>query len=126
MRRNAMGITLRRRTQDVAMHEPPKQAPAQLELDISSDLKRAPSLTTDWAPRQKKRSELHIRVKSRDLTWHDSDTKSEESEVTVIAAWNGINGRLLGHIGRELTASRVRCVIRDAIIGHMGTVDAIP
>lgn len=81
------------------------------------------------------------------ITWRTApDGKTAQAEATVLAAWYGPQNKLLGHVAQELTAARpassnaaatfeltvpigaakpirLRLVVRDAINGHMGTVD---
>ncbi len=81
------------------------------------------------------------------ISWRiAADDKSEQSEATVLAAWYGAQNRLLGHTAEELTATRpvgsaadaefqlpvplgvvkptrLRLIVRDAVSGHMGTID---
>jgi len=76
------------------------------------------------------------------------DGRSEQAEATVLAAWYGAQNRLLGHVAQELTATRpngskaeavfdlsvplagakperLRLLVRDAVSGHMGTIDIV-
>jgi hypothetical protein len=71
---------------------------------------------------------------------------TETTEASILAAWYDAKGKLLGHAGRELTATRsstdarnpatftlpvavapntkrLRFIVRDAATGRMGTVD---
>ena len=76
------------------------------------------------------------------------DGRSEQAEATVLAAWYGAQNRLLGHVAQELTATRpngskaeavfdlsvplagakperLRLLVRDAVSGHMVTIDIV-
>jgi VWFA-related protein len=84
---------------------------------------------------------------SNNLSWRSGATAgTETTEASILAAWYDTNGKLLGHSGRELTATRsstdgqnsatftlpitiapntkrLRFIVRDAATGRMGTVD---
>ncbi len=84
---------------------------------------------------------------SNNLSWRSgAATGTEITEASVLAAWYDAKGKLLGHAGRELTATRsntdaqspatftlpiavapntkrLRFIVRDAATGRMGTVD---
>ena len=90
-----------------------------------------------------------ITVKATGLDWRAVDAKTERTEATVMAAWYSDKGKLLGHAGKEIDstrpantdaanppdvtftlpanlpaeAARVRFIVRDAVNGHIGTVD---
>jgi VWFA-related protein len=84
---------------------------------------------------------------SNNLSWRSgAAADTETTEASVLAAWYDAKGKLLGHAGRELTATRpntdaqspatftlpvavvpntkrLRFIVRDAATGRMGTVD---
>jgi VWFA-related protein len=130
--------------------EAPKQAKAQLELDISSAVNSAISYNgLTLAAAKAASGNYAITVKAAGLDWTAIDANTERTEATVMAAWYSDKGKLLGHSGKELTANRpastnaanppdvtftlpvalpsgvarVRFIVRDAVNGHMGTVD---
>ncbi len=140
-------------TQSAALVESPKQAKAQLQLDISSAVTSAMSYNGLEIVAAKDGAEYVLRVKSKGLEWRRLDSSTERAEVSAIAAWYNEKGQVLGHIGQELTsirptasapsmepsavfrlavpatpagATRLRFVLRDAISGHIGTVDFGP
>ena len=137
-------------TGNVAATEGPKQAKAQLTLDISSAVKSAISYNGLEVQAVKAEGGYSISVKGAGMQWRAVDGKTEQTEATVIAAWYDGKGKLLGHAGKELTAQRgvaapgekasftlpvsgvgreaqrVRIVVRDAANGRMGTVDLRP
>jgi len=139
-------------TQNIALTEPPKQAKAQVALDISNAVNSAISYNGLDVKATKVGDNYVLRVKAGGLDWSSLDDKSEKTEVTVMAAWFTDKDKLLGHAGKELTATRpastdpehpgeaafampvsvppnvarLRFVVRDAINGRMGTVDLKP
>jgi VWFA-related protein len=134
---------------NAALTEPPKQAKAQLGLDLASAVNSAISYNglgirvTGTKP-----GAYEVSVKSAGLDWRANGTR-ELTESTVMAAWYSPKGKLLGHAARELTATRpadtnalnppdtvfvlpvtippgaarVRFIVRDAVNGHIGTAD---
>ncbi len=133
-----------------AAGEPPKQAKAQLELDISSAINSAISYNGLSVMATKSTATTYtITVKATGLNWSAVDGKTESTEATVMAAWYSDKGKLLGHTGKEIVstrakntdaanppgvtftlpvnlpagAARVRLVVRDPVNGHMGTFD---
>jgi VWFA-related protein len=84
---------------------------------------------------------------SNNLSWRTgAATGTETTEASILAAWYDDKGKLLGHSGRELIATRsstesqgsatftlpvnvapntkrLRFIVRDAATGRMGTVD---
>jgi VWFA-related protein len=130
--------------------EAPKQAKAQLELDISSAINSAISYNGLSVTATKAAAATYaITVKATGLDWREVDAKSERAEATVMAAWYSDKGKLLGHVGKEIIstrvtetdaanppdmiftlpialpagAARVRFIVRDAVNGHMGAID---
>jgi hypothetical protein len=77
--------------------------------------------------------------------WSDADADgTQHAEATLAAGWYDSKNKLIGHVAREETfkrtgpnggasytlpvvmpggAARLRFVVRDALNGHMGTVD---
>jgi VWFA-related protein len=86
-----------------------------------------------------------IRVAEDGIGWSDPGTDgAQHEEATVAAGWYDAKGKLLGHVAREEVSPRggpnagasftlpiappqgvvrLRIVVRDALNGHMGTVD---
>jgi VWFA-related protein len=134
----------------IASTEPPKQARAQLQLDISSAVNSAISYNGLDVQARKDGPSYLLTVKSAGLDWNPADAANERAEATIIAAWYDAKGKLLGHSGKELTAlrpassqtdaatftlpiaplppsaTRLRLIVRDASNGHMGTTDLKP
>ncbi len=131
---------------NVTSVEPPKQAKAQLQLDISNAVNSVMSYNGLEVKADKVGGNYVLRVKSAGLDWTGVSATQERTEVTVIAAWYDGKDKLLGHAGKELTAmrgvgvdagsaafvlpvavpegvARLRFVVRDAVNGRMGTVD---
>jgi VWFA-related protein len=140
-------------TQNAALSEPPKQAKAQLQLDISNAVTSAMTYNGLDVKPIRDGAEYDLKVRSIGLEWRRVDPQTDRAEVTAIAAWYNAKGQLLGHAGRELTANRptgadqavqhdtdfrlpvpplplsatrLRFVVRDALNGHMGTADTRP
>lgn len=122
-----------------------KQVRANLQMDLSSALTTMLAyngLAVTAAPMGN--GMYAIRVAGNGIEWSamDTDGKAHE-EATVAAAWYDSKGKIIGHIAREQTssrnanggatyvlpitvpptASRLRILVRDALNGHMGTVD---
>ncbi len=136
-------------TANIATVEPPKQAAAQLQLDISSAVNSALPYNGLEVKATRVGGDYVVQVQSAGLEWHGVGGAKESTEATVIAAWYDAKDKLLGHAGKELTATRVagsagsaafalavslpaegvarvRLVVRDAVSGKMGTVDLRP
>ena len=133
-------------TQNIASAEPPKQAAAQLQLDISSAVNSALPYNGLEVKATRVGGNYVVQVQSAGLEWHGVEGGKESTEATVIAAWYDAKDKLLGHAGKELTATRVagsggsaafalpttlpaagvaggRRVVRDGVGGRMGTAD---
>ena len=140
-------------TRNIASVEPPKQAAAQLQLDISSAVNSAIPYNGLEVKATRVGANYVVQVQGAGLDWHPLESGKERTEATVIAAWYDAKDKLLGHSGRELTAlravpadpakpgsaafvlpltlpvtgvARVRFVVRDAANGKMGTTDLKP
>ena len=140
-------------TQNATLAEPAKQAKAQLQLDISSAVTSTMTYNGLDVVAAKDGADYVLRVKSKGLDWRSLDSATERAEVSAIAAWYNSKGQVVGHTGRELTsdratlsnhaqtsdaifklqlssvpgsAIRLRFVLRDALNGHIGTVDLRP
>jgi VWFA-related protein len=139
-------------TQNIALTEPPKQAANQLKMEISNAVNSAISYNGLDVKATKVGDNYVLRVKGSGLEWSALDADKQKTEVTVIAAWYTDKARLLGHAGKELTATRpippdpqnagdasfampvtvppnvarLRFVVRDAVNGRIGTVDLKP
>ncbi len=135
-----------------ASTEPPKQAAAQLQLDLSSAVNSALSYNGLEVHATHEGPNYVLKVKSSGLDWSSADSSTERTEATIMAAWYDSKGKLLGHSGKELTATRplsqtpptpettftlpvaalppnatrLRLIVRDAVTGHMGTTDLKP
>jgi VWFA-related protein len=123
-----------------------KQVMANLKLDLSAALTttisyNGLSVTADKTAK----GQYTVHVAENGVGWSDPDTNgAQHTEATVAAGWYDAKGKLLGHDARELifpragsnagatfqfpvqlTGSpvRLRIVVRDALNGHMGTVD---
>jgi VWFA-related protein len=124
-----------------------KQKQRDLALDLSQALTTAISYNGLAVTAAKgKGGEYTIHVTEEHLSWSDpAPDGAKHSEATVAAAWYDSKDKLLGHVAREETAPqgapnagvtftlplpsvpsnavRIRFVVRDALSGHMGTVD---
>lgn len=125
---------------------PPKQAAANLKLDLSNALMtkiayNGLAVTASSIGDGK----YAIQVGENGIGWSSPGADgSEHAEATVAAAWYDSKDKLLGHVAREETcprgegpqgaqfllpvelpknAVRLRIVVRDAFNGHMGTYD---
>jgi len=131
--------------------EPPKQERAQIQLDLSNAVTSTMSynalkLSAAKAPANSYTITVSSANPATAISWRPSpDGKTEQAEATVLAAWYGPKNTVLGHTAQELTATRpagstadatftlpvaltahpdrLRLVVRDAVSGHMGTVD---
>lgn len=138
--------------------EPPKQARAQVQLDLSNAVNSTMSYNALKLSAVKEASSKGRGVESYTITVKGADPataiswrnaaggKAGQAEATVLAAWYGAQNKLLGHVAQELTATRpdssdadaifqlevplgaakpnrLRLVVRDAVTGHMGTID---
>ncbi len=136
-------------TANPTVGEAPKQAKAQLQMEISNAVNSAISYNGLGVTAVKDGAEYVLTVKGNGLDWKMLDGKTERTEATVIAAWyGGKDGmKLLGHAGKELLttrpvgtagdatfklpvtvpagAARLRFVVRDAVNGRMGTADIL-
>ena len=142
-----------RATENIASVEPPKQAAAQLRLDLSSAVNSAIPYNGLAVKATKVGANYVVQVESAGLDWHAVAGGKESTEATVVAAWYDAKDKLLGHVGKELTSvrtppadalkpgsaafvlplavpatgvARVRFLVRDAANGKMGTVDLKP
>jgi VWFA-related protein len=120
--------------------EPPKQARAQIQLDLSNAVTSVMSYNSlklsavnvvsnrksDTIPDGAKSSTIRgaesyvITVSRVDpstaISWRITpDGKTEQAEATVLAAWYGAQNKLLGHIAQELTATRAVASPADAV-----------
>ncbi|MDE1162621.1 MAG: VWA domain-containing protein [Acidobacteriaceae bacterium] len=123
-----------------------KQARANLQLDLSSALTSTISYNGLEIHATKDGDGTYsIAVSEQGIAWSDPTAEGNQStEDTVAAGWYDGKGKLLGHVARELTASRVnggvtfklpvtvpsnarrvRFVVRDARNGKMGTDDIV-
>ena len=123
-----------------------KQVQANLKLDLSNALLSTISYNGLSVKAVKSANGLWVlNVAPNGVGWTSGTTDaSQHSEATVAAAWYDAKGKLLGHVAREEVfkrviqdgdavytlpvettagAVRLRFVVRDAINGHMGTVD---
>lgn len=123
-----------------------KQAQANLKLDLSNALLSAISYNGLSVTAKKTGSGAWVlNVAPNGVGWTSGTTdSSQHAEATVAAGWYDVKGKLLGHVAREeifkrviengdavytlpaeptAGAVRLRFVVRDAINGHMGTVD---
>ncbi|SNS21686.1 VWFA-related domain-containing protein [Granulicella rosea] len=136
-------------TANPTVGEAPKQAKAQLQMEISNAVNSAISYNGLGVTAVKAGADYTLTVKGAGLEWKMVDEKTERTEATVIAAWyGGKDGmKLLGHAGKELLATRpvgsagdatltmplvvppgatrLRFVVRDAVNGRMGTADIL-
>jgi hypothetical protein len=123
-----------------------KQVQANLKLDISNALLSTISYNGLSVKAVKSESGLWVlNVAPNGVGWTSGTTDaSQHSEATIAASWYDAKGKVLGHVEREeifkrviqdgdaiytlpsqetTGAARLRFVVRDAINGHMGTVD---
>jgi len=103
--------------------EPPKQARAQVQLDLSNAVNSTMSynaLKLTAGKSAGKAGSYSITVSEAErataIAWRQTpDGRSEQAEATVLAAWYGAQNRLLGHIAQELTAIRANGSSADAV-----------
>jgi VWFA-related protein len=138
-------------TQNIALTEPPKQATAELKMEISNAVNSAISYNGLDVKAVKVGDQYVLRVKQSGLNWSSLSADKEKTEVTVIAAWYTDKAKLMGHAGKELIATRpvstdtqnagdanfampvtlppnvarLRFVVRDAVNGRIGTFDVL-
>jgi VWFA-related protein len=120
-----------------------KQVTANLKLDLSNALLSTVSYNGLAVTAEKTAKGTYtIHVAENGLGW--SEEAPEHAEATLAAAWYDSKNKLIGHVAREETfkragpndgatftlpvevpggAARLRFAVRDAINGHMGTVD---
>jgi VWFA-related protein len=125
-----------------------KQVAANLQLDLSNALTTTISYNGLTVTAVKLGGEYVLHVAEKGIAWSDlAANGAQHAEATVAAGWYDAKGKLLGHVGREETCARgageagasfhlpvvlpggvvrVRFVVRDAMNGHMGTVDLKP
>lgn len=123
-----------------------KQVAANLKLDLSAALTTTISYNGLTITAQRAaNSQYTIHVAENGIGWSDPDANSpQHTEATVAAGWYDSKNKLLGHAAREETFARkgpndgatftlpvdlpagvvrLRFVVRDALNGHMGTID---
>jgi hypothetical protein len=123
-----------------------KQATANLQLDLSAALTTTISYNgLDIAATKSANGAYQIHVAERGVGWSDPGPDgAQHTEATIAAGWYDSKNKLLGHVIREETfprgggnaganftlpielpnnVGRLRFVVRDALNGHMGTVD---
>ncbi len=135
-------------TQNMATNEPPRQARAQLVMELSNAVNSAITYNGLDVAAARNGAAWTLSVKGNGMDWRDVNGKTEQTEATVMAAWYDSKGKLLGHSGKELVASRatagpndsspaiftlpvtltgnavrLRFIVRDAVNAHIGTVD---
>jgi len=139
-------------TRNIASTEAPKQARDQVVMEISNAVNSAISYNGLDVKAVKVGDQYVLKVKGSGLEWSAIDAAKERTEVSIIAAWYTDKDKLLGHSGKELTATRalgtspndtseaafalpvavtgnptrLRFVVRDAVNGRIGTVDVKP
>ncbi len=123
----------------------PEQMRRVLQLDLSSALSSTISYNgLDVTAEKGTGSDWTIHVKGKGIGWSDPADGMRHAEATVAAGWYDAKGKLIGHVAREETESRVsdslvetftlpvnmppsvvrlRFVVRDAFNGHIGTFD---
>jgi VWFA-related protein len=124
---------------------PPKQAVANLKLDLSAALTSTIAYNGLNVTATKAGGGYTVHVAEKGIEWSEADSNgAQRMEATVAAGWYSANGKLLGHVAREETAirangaggvdfmlpiampagaKRLRLVVRDALSGQMGTFD---
>jgi VWFA-related protein len=123
----------------------PKQAKANLQLELSGALTSTISYNGLNITAAKSGDGVYrILVQDAGLSWTPSPEGGETAEATLAAGWYDAKNKLLGHVAREQVAQRgatpggaaftlpitvpsnavrLRILARDALTGHMGTVD---
>jgi VWFA-related protein len=122
------------------------QVAANLKLDLSAALTTTISYNGLTVNAQKAGEGMYtIYVAENGIGWSDAGADgSQHTEATVAAGWYDGKNKLVGHVAREETfkrldpnhgatftlpadvpagSVRLRFVVRDALNGHMGTVD---
>lgn len=135
-------------TQNIAATEAPKQARNQLVMELSNAVNSAISYNGLEVSAVRNGASFTLTVKPAGLNWRDLNASTQQTEATVMAAWYDSKGKLLGHAGKELQATRpaadqaapalftlpvtltgspvrLRFVVRDAVNAHIGTVDIL-
>jgi hypothetical protein len=125
-----------------------KQVADNLKLDLSAALTTTISYNGLTITAQKSAKGAYtIHVAENGISWSEPGADgSQHSEATVAAGWYDAKNKLLGHVAREETfkrlgpndgatftlpvelpggVARLRFVVRDALNGHMGTIDLI-
>jgi VWFA-related protein len=124
----------------------PGQVAANLKLDLSAALTSTISYNGLSLSAARPAGDTYmIQVAENGLGWSEPGPNgAQHAEATVAAGWYDSKGKLLGHVIREETsprrnsrdgatymlpvplpggAVRIRFVVRDALNGHMGTID---
>jgi len=123
-----------------------KQVTANLKLDLSNALLSTVSYNGLAVTAEKTAKGTYtIHVAENGIGWSEQGADGpQHAEATLAAGWYDSKNKLIGHVAREQTfkragpndgasytlpvevpggAARLRFVVRDAINGHMGTVD---
>ncbi len=101
-------------TQNIAATEAPKQARNQLVMELSNAVNSAITYNGLEVTAAKSGGDYTITVKGNGMEWRALNATTEQTEATVLAAWYDAKGKLLGHSGKELTATRAAGVPNDA------------
>lgn len=137
-------------TQNITVNEPAKQARSQLILELSNAVNSAITYNGLDVSATRTGSAWAITVKGNGLDWRTLDSTRQQTEATVMAAWYDAKGKLLGHSGKELQATRptaapndaapatflvpitltgsavrLRFIVRDAVNARIGTFDIL-
>jgi VWFA-related protein len=121
------------------------QVKANLQLDLSNALLTTISYNGLRVTAEKNGGGYVIHVAEQGIGWSEEGANGAvHEEATLAAGWYDAKGKLLGHVAREQLSqrggpdagarfelpvelprgvARLRIVVRDAINGHMGTVD---
>ena len=135
-------------TQNIALTEAPKQARSQLVMELSNAVNSAITYNGLDVAATRDGTSWTLSVKGNGLEWRDLNATTQHTEATVLAAWYDAKGKLLGHSGKELEATRatagpndqapaiftlpvtltgnavrLRFIVRDAVNARIGTVD---
>ena len=123
-----------------------KQVADNLKLDLSAALTTSISYNgLAITAKRSAKSQYTIHVAENGIGWSDPDASGpQHTEATVAAGWYDSKNKLIGHVAREQVfkrlgpndgatftlpielpegTARLRIVVRDALNGHMGTVD---